>query len=62
MYNRIVELYPNTELATEAGTVMGIKPTEQSQEGQGQAEQAQEGQTQGGQAQSGNAQGAQAGQ
>ena len=58
MYNRIVELYPNTELATEAGTVMGIKPAE----GQGQAGQTQEGQTQGGQAQSGNAQGAQAGQ
>lgn len=53
MYNRILELYPNTDLATEAGNVMGIKPAEQPQEGQtGQAQE-------GGQAQSGNAQGAQ---
>ena len=26
MYNRILELYPNTELATEAATAMGVTP------------------------------------
>ena len=49
-YNRILELYPNTDLAKEAGVVMGVAPAEQTQEGQNQ----------GGQAQNGNAQGAQA--
>lgn len=37
MYNRILELYPNTELATEAATAMGITPA---------AGEAKEGQTQ----------------
>ncbi len=42
MYNRILELYPNTELATEAATAMGVTPAAgQAQEGQGQAGQAQ---------------------
>lgn len=51
MYNRIMELYPNTELATEAATVMGVTPS---------AGQAQEGtQTQDGQTQGDNAQGTQ---
>lgn len=42
MYNRILELYPDSALATEASTVMGVTPS---------AGQAQDGQTQGGNAQ-----------
>lgn len=42
MYNRILELYPDSALATEASTVMGVTPS---------AGQTQDGQTQGGNAQ-----------
>lgn len=49
IYNRILELYPNTELATEAMTAMG--GAAQTQDGQTQDGQSQENQNQGTQAQ-----------
>lgn len=53
IYNRILELYPNTELATEAMTAMG--GAAQTQDGQTQSDQ-----TQGGQSQENQNQGTQA--
>lgn len=54
IYNRILELYPESALATEAATAMGVTPAAgQAQEGQDQSGQGQSGQGQSGQGQSG---------
>ena len=68
IYNRILELYPESALATEASTAMGVTPAAgqaqsgQGQTGQGQSSQGQSGQGQGQSSQGQSSQEGQAGQ